>query len=176
MPTLTVNGQQVEVPQGASVLDAVLRSEVELPHLCKDSDMGAIGACRTCLVQVEGQRGFPASCSLPAAEGMAVLTETPDVHPTDAEGLGLADGEWVRVRSRRGDLEGRAQISEMVKEGELFVPFVKLAEHAANFLTNNVLDPTSKIPEYKVCAVRIEKIGESDRDALPRRGRSRRQT
>ena len=79
MPTLTINGRQVEVPQGASVLDAVLRTEADLPHLCKDADMGAIGACRTCLVQVEGQRGFPASCSLPAAEGMAVLTETPDV-------------------------------------------------------------------------------------------------
>ncbi len=47
----------------------------------------------------------------------------------------------------------------MVKEGELFVPFVKLAQHAANFLTNNVLDPSSKIPEYKVCAVRLEKTG-----------------
>lgn len=54
----------------------------------------------------------------------------------------------MRARSRRGDLEGRAQISEMVKEGDLSVPYVKLAEHAANFLTNNALGSTSKIPEY----------------------------
>ncbi|MCH8191739.1 MAG: hypothetical protein IIC80_10365 [Chloroflexi bacterium] len=60
----------------------------------------------------------------------------------------MTDGEWARVRSRRGDLEGRAQISEMVKEGDLSVPYVKLAEHAANFLTNNALGSTSKIPEY----------------------------
>ena len=44
----------------------------------------------------------------------------------------------------------------MVKEGEIFVPFVKLREHAANFLTNAAFDPDSKIPEYKVCAVRID--------------------
>jgi predicted molibdopterin-dependent oxidoreductase YjgC len=103
-----------------------------------------------------------------------------DVHPADAERNGVQDGEWVRLRSRRGELEGRAQVSEMVKEGEVFVPFVKLAKHAANFLTNAALDPTSKIPEYKVCAVRLEKIeSEAEPTAVvgawrkggPRRGR-----
>ena len=42
--------------------------------------------------------------------------------------------------------------------GEVFVPFVKLQEHAANFLTNSTFDPNFKIPEYKICAVRFEKI------------------
>jgi predicted molibdopterin-dependent oxidoreductase YjgC len=54
--------------------------------------------------------------------------------------------------------------------GEVFVPFVKLEEHAPNYLTNPALDPTSRIPEYKVCAVRIEKIDastETERDASP---------
>ncbi|MCI0822948.1 MAG: hypothetical protein J4N34_05910, partial [Chloroflexi bacterium] len=63
-----------------------------------------------------------------------------------------------RLRSRRGDLEGRAVYTEKMRAGEVFVPFVKLKDHAANFLTNAALDPTSRIPEYKVCAVRIEKI------------------
>ena len=45
-----------------------------------------------------------------------------------------------------------------MRPGEIFIPFVKLRDHAANFLTNAVFDPDSKIPEYKVCAVRIEKI------------------
>ena len=79
--------------------------------------------------------------------------------PEDGERYGLADGEWVRLRSRRGELEGRATYSERMRAGEVFVPFVKLQEHAANFLTNSAFDPNSKIPEYKVCAVRIEKIG-----------------
>ena len=76
MPRLTINGAPVTIADGASVLDAVNASGTYLPQLCKDPDMGAIGACRTCLVEVEGQRGFPASCSLPAAEGMSVRTDT----------------------------------------------------------------------------------------------------
>ena len=89
----------------------------------------------------------------------------------DGERFNVADGEWVRLRSRRGELEGRVLYTEKMRKGEVFVPFVKLQEHAANFLTNSAFDPNSKIPEYKVCAVRIEKIGETPR----RRGR-RRQT
>ena len=73
--------------------------------------------------------------------------------------------EWIRVRSRRGDLEGRAHYTEKQRAGELFVPFVKLQEHAANFLTNAALDPNSRIPEYKICAVRMDKLGE-DRGVL----------
>ena len=57
--TLTVDGQTVIVPEGASVLDAVNRLGVPLPQLCKDPDRSPLGACRTCLVQVEGVRGFP---------------------------------------------------------------------------------------------------------------------
>ena len=77
----------------------------------------------------------------------------------DGERFGVADGEWVRLASRRGELEGRATYTEAMRAGEVFVPFVKLEEHAANFLTNSAFDPNSKIPEYKVCAVRLEKVG-----------------
>ena len=48
--------------------------------------------------------------------------------------------------------------TDKMRAGEVFVPFVKLQEHAANFLTNSAFDPNSKIPEYKVCAARLEKI------------------
>src|SRR5215475_15948589 len=76
---LTVDAQSVEVPHGATVLDAVNRLGIALPQLCKDPDRPPLGACRTCLVEVEGQRGFPASCHLPARDGMVVHTETPGV-------------------------------------------------------------------------------------------------
>jgi len=49
-------------------------------------------------------------------------------------------------------------VTEAVRPGALFVPFVKLEESAANFLTNAAFDPSSKIPEYKVCAVRVERL------------------
>ena len=101
----------------------------------------------------------------------ALLDRSPEleiaISAEDGQSYGVADGEWVRIRSRRGDLEGRATYSENQRAGEVFVPFVKLQEHAANYLTNPALDPTSRIPEYKVCAVRIEKIdatAESERD------------
>lgn len=74
----------------------------------------------------------------------------------------IADGDWVRVRSRRGDLEGRVQFTDKMQPGEIFIPFVKLRDHAANYLTNAVYDPTSRIPEYKVCAVRIDVIDDPD--------------
>ena len=77
--TLKINDQSVQVPDGASVLDAVNGSGTYISQLCKDPDMKPIGACRTCLVQIEGVRGFPASCSVPAQEGMEVSTDTPEV-------------------------------------------------------------------------------------------------
>ena len=77
--TLSVNGQSISVPEGATVLDAINASETYISQLCKDPDMKPIGACRTCLVQIDGVRGFPASCSVPAADGMAVNTESPEV-------------------------------------------------------------------------------------------------
>jgi len=64
----------------------------------------------------------------------------------------------VRVESRRGELTGYAHVTEAVRAGAIFVPFVKLADSAANFLTNSACDPASKIPEYKVCAVRLERV------------------
>ena len=59
---VTIDESSVEVPEGATVLDAVNRLGILLPQLCKDPDRAPLGACRTCLVHVEGQRGLPAAC------------------------------------------------------------------------------------------------------------------
>ena len=79
-------------------------------------------------------------------------------NPDDGSKHNVLDGEWVSIRSRRGEVEGRITYTDSMRSGEIFVPFVKLQEHAANFLTNAALDPNSRIPEYKVCAVRLEKV------------------
>ena len=71
----------------------------------------------------------------------------------------MRDGEPVRVRSRRGELTGVTRFTYRMRVGEIFIPFVRLNESAANFLTNAVYDPDSRIPEYKVCAVRVEPQG-----------------
>src|SRR2546425_11776169 len=89
---LAIDGRPVEVPDGATVLDAVNALGVPLPQLCKDPDRAPLGACRTCLVEVEGQRGFPAACHLPARDGMVVRTSSAGVMRLPAGGLDLTLG------------------------------------------------------------------------------------
>ena len=78
------------------------------------------------------------------------------INPADGDRFGLRDGGPVRVRSRRGELTGVTRFTYRMRVGEIFIPFVRLSDSAANFLTNAVYDPDSRIPEYKVCAVRVE--------------------
>jgi formate dehydrogenase alpha subunit len=80
------------------------------------------------------------------------------IHPSDARRIGVDTGGRLRVESRRGELTGYAQLTEAVRPGAIFIPFVKLSDSAANFLTNAASDPVSKIPEYKVCAVRLVRL------------------
>ena len=80
-----------------------------------------------------------------------------EIHPEDAERLGIGEGEKVRVSSRRGTIEIKAFVTDRADRGVVFIPF-HFVEAAANRLTNPALDPVAKIPEYKVCAVRIEKL------------------
>lgn len=74
----------------------------------------------------------------------------------DAKKMGISDGELINVFSRRGKIKARANISPKAVEGTIFIPF-HFAQAAANKLTNAKLDPVAKIPEYKVCAVTIQK-------------------
>jgi formate dehydrogenase alpha subunit len=80
-----------------------------------------------------------------------------EISPTDARDLGIKDGERVKVSSRRGEIQIKAKISRKVDRGVVFIPF-HFAEAAANMLTNPAYDPAAKIPEYKVCAVKVEKL------------------
>ena len=80
------------------------------------------------------------------------------INPADAERFDAQPGERIRVTSRRGSIEAVVAITAMQRAGEVFIPFVQLEGVAANRLTNNALDPRSRIPEYKVCAVRLEPL------------------
>ncbi len=79
-----------------------------------------------------------------------------EINPVDAEALGIEEEDMVRVSSRRGYIELKADVTPRIRVGTVFISF-HYAEAAANRLTNNALDPDAKIPEYKVCAVAIEK-------------------
>ena len=80
-----------------------------------------------------------------------------ELSPDDANQLGVSNSQKVRVSSRRGSIEVKIQVSKRVGKGMVFIPF-HYKEAAANVLTNTALDPIAKIPELKVCAVKIEKI------------------
>jgi formate dehydrogenase major subunit len=80
-----------------------------------------------------------------------------EIHPEDARRLGIADGDRVRVSTRRGAIEVEARISERSPEGEVFVPF-HFAEACANRLTSATFDPVSKTPGFKKSAARIERL------------------
>ena len=81
-----------------------------------------------------------------------------EMTPEDMQALGVADGEFVRVVSRRGEVTVKAMGSHKPSRGSVFLPF-HFKEAAANLLTIDALDPYGKIPEYKFCAVRVEKCG-----------------
>jgi len=75
----------------------------------------------------------------------------------DLRRLGVAPGEFVSVRTRRGEIRVKARADNAVSPGTVFVPFA-FVEAAANLLTNPQLDPVGKIPEFKFCAVQVEKL------------------
>ncbi len=85
-----------------------------------------------------------------------VPEERVEINGRDASTLGIADGDWVRVSSRRGTITARARVFDRPRPGLVFMTF-HFAEALGNVLTNNVVDPIAKIPEYKVCAVKVEK-------------------
>jgi formate dehydrogenase alpha subunit len=80
-----------------------------------------------------------------------------EINPKDAKKTQIADGGLMKVASRRGEIMAKAQVTDRVEPGLIFTTF-HFPESAANFLTNPALDPQAKIPEYKVCAVRVEPV------------------
>ena len=82
-----------------------------------------------------------------------------DVHPIDAARSGLDDGNAVKVSSRRGEVIMRTRVTEKTTPGVVFIP-MHFAEAAANILTIDALDPQAKIPEFKACAIRMERVAD----------------
>lgn len=90
---------------------------------------------------------------------------TMEIHPTDALSHDLSTGDWVAVTSRRGSIILRTMVTGRSPRGVVFIPF-HFAEAAANILTNDLTDERAKIPDYKVCAVRLAKTAAPE-DADP---------
>ncbi|NYT58955.1 formate dehydrogenase subunit alpha [Alcaligenaceae bacterium] len=77
---VTIDGTDMEIPAGTSVMRAAAEAGINIPKLCASDNLDAFGSCRLCLVQIEGRRGYPASCTTPVENGMVIWTETPKLH------------------------------------------------------------------------------------------------
>jgi len=75
--TLDIDGTQVTVPKGTSLMRAAVEAGIQVPKLCATDSLEPFGSCRLCLVEIEGRKGYPASCTTPAEAGMKVRTQTP---------------------------------------------------------------------------------------------------
>src|SRR5262252_1448957 len=73
---LSIDGRQVKVPEGTSVMRAAMEAGIEIPKLCATDMLEAFGSCRLCLIEIEGRTGTPASCTTPVAPGMVVRSQT----------------------------------------------------------------------------------------------------
>lgn len=103
--TLSIDGRAVTVPAGTSVLRAAIEAGIDVPKLCATDMLEAFGSCRLCLVEIEGRKGYPASCTTPVEAGMQVRTRSEKLdqlrrgvmelylsdHPRDADGLPAGD-------------------------------------------------------------------------------------
>ena len=87
------------------------------------------------------------------------------IHPRLAQRLGIAQGDALLVESRRGSVSFAARLSTDIRPDTLFAPFHWGGRQAANLLTIPALDPLSRMPEFKVCAVRARALHESPKDS-----------
>jgi len=79
MPKITIDGREIEARDGATVLETALEAGIYVPNLCNDAMLEPYGACRMCIVEIDGMRGLPTACTTAVSEGMVVRTETETV-------------------------------------------------------------------------------------------------
>ncbi len=77
MVTLTIDGEQVTVPAGTSIMRAAMEMGTKIPKLCATDSLKSFGSCRLCLVEIDGRAGTPASCTTQVGPNMVVRTQTP---------------------------------------------------------------------------------------------------
>lgn len=97
MVSLSIDGVSVTVPAGTSVLRAAAMADINIPKLCASDNLEAFGSCRLCTVQIEGRRGYPASCTTPVEAGMQVQTQNDKLAKLrrNVMELYISDHPWI---------------------------------------------------------------------------------
>ena len=113
------------------------------------------------LILATGRRQGHYNCGSMTRRSKGIMWMWPEeaieISPADAEELGVLDGEVVLVKSRRGEVRTKARVTDKSSRGVAFMSF-HYPDVLTNLLTNAALDPVAKTPEFKACAIRIEKI------------------
>ncbi|HEC80070.1 MAG TPA: 2Fe-2S iron-sulfur cluster binding domain-containing protein, partial [Firmicutes bacterium] len=76
MKSITIDGKKIDVEEGKTVLEAALEAGIYIPNLCYHPDLSPTGACRLCIVEIEGWSGYPTACTTKVEDGMVIHTET----------------------------------------------------------------------------------------------------
>ncbi|MGI6571169.1 MAG: NADH-dependent [FeFe] hydrogenase, group A6 [Caldicoprobacterales bacterium] len=147
MVKLTIDGIQVEVPKGTTVLEAARAANIQIPTLCYLKGVNEIGACRMCLVEVKGARNLQASCVYPAADGMEVKTNTVSIRKARRVNLELILSNHDRkcltcVRSENCELQALSKqlgVDDIRYDGE------RIDYAVDDFSTSIVRDPNKCI-------------------------------
>ncbi len=165
MINLTVDGINVTVPEGTTVLEAAKAAKINIPTLCYLKGVNQIGACRICMVEIEGARGLAAACVMPAGEGMKVKTNTPKLRRVRKDNLGLLLSNHNRecttcVRSGKCELQALCNeygVSEITYQGaKTFTP------DCIDDLSPSIVRDNSKCIHCRRCIAacqNIQKIG-----------------
>ena len=132
MVTLEIDGQSITVPEGTSVMRAAMELGTQIPKLCATDNMASFGSCRLCLIEIEGRKGTPASCTTWVAEGMKVHTQTDRLsklrqgvmelylsdHPLTGDNAMQDMADTVGLSNVRYGFEGDNHVSPVRADGE----------------------------------------------------------
>jgi formate dehydrogenase major subunit len=132
MVTLEIDGQSITVPEGTSIMRAAMELGTQIPKLCATDNMASFGSCRLCLVEIEGRKGTPASCTTWVAEGLKVRTQTDRLsklrqgvmelylsdHPLTGDNAMQDMADTVGLAHVRYGFEGDNHVSEVRADGE----------------------------------------------------------
>lgn len=146
MINLKINGQDVSVPAGSTILEAAKLNNFHIPTLCYLKGINEIGACRMCLVEIKGGRGLVASCVYPCNEGMEVFTNTPVVRETRKAVLELILSNHNRecTTCERSGVCELQKVSEDLGVRDIRFPAVKEEEYKLDDVSPSVVRDPSK--------------------------------